>query len=177
DIRTLKIVPLFTADGRTYVANVYTTVHETFPLIALVTVYIGSGGGEPVPVEREPSEEVPSDSSSSNYIVELTLSPPFFSDFSNTTLCIVEDVYNSKLYYYTVEESVDKRIKRIWVSLPGWVSQRGFVYLTVYRCGEDWDELGRISGIFLSPAEYNVTYSLKYPRIITIYSFRYYDPY
>ncbi|MEM4501392.1 MAG: hypothetical protein QW512_04600, partial [Thermofilaceae archaeon] len=175
-ISVVKVVPLFTADGRLYVANVYTTVHETFPLIALVTVYIGSGGGEPVPAEAG-SEEVLSGSSSSNYIVELTLSPPFFSDFSNTTLCIVEDVYNSKLYYYTVEENVTRKVKRIWVSLPGWVAQRGFVYLTMYRCGEDWDELGQISGIFLSPAEYNVTYSLKYPRIITVYSFRYYDPY
>ncbi|MEM4500916.1 MAG: hypothetical protein QW512_02145 [Thermofilaceae archaeon] len=176
-ISVVKVVPLFTADGRLYVANVYTTVHESFPLIALVTVYVDSGGGEPVPVEREPSEEVPSDSSSNNYIVELTLSPPFFSDFSNTTLCIVEDVYSSKLYYYTVEENVTRRIKRIWVSLPGWVSQRGFVYLTITRCGEDWDELSQISGIFLSPGEYNVTYSLRYPRIITVHSFRYYDPY
>ncbi|MEM4501512.1 MAG: LamG domain-containing protein [Thermofilaceae archaeon] len=176
NIRVLKIVPLFTADGRTYVANVYTTVHETLPLTALVTVYVDSGGGEPVPAEAG-SEEVLSGSSSSNYIVELTLSPPWFTDFSNTTLCIVEDVYSSKLYYYTVEENVTRKVKRIWVSLPGWISQRGFVYLTITRCNEDWDELSQISGIFLSPAEYNVTYSLKYPRIITIYSFRYYDPY
>ncbi|MEM4501094.1 MAG: hypothetical protein QW512_03065 [Thermofilaceae archaeon] len=177
NIRVLKIVPLFTVDGRTYVANVYTTPHETVPLTARVVLHVnfGDGGDEPIPIGRD--EEPAGYGSAFDFIVELTLAPPHYTDFSNTTLCIVEDVYNSKLYYYTIEEDVQRRVKRIWVSLPSWVAQRGFVYLTITRCNEDWDELGRISGIFLSPGEYSVEYYLRYPRIITVHSFRYYDPY
>ncbi|MEM4531385.1 MAG: hypothetical protein QXY39_05935 [Thermofilaceae archaeon] len=176
NIRTLKIVPLFTSDGRTYVANVYTTVHETMPLIALVVLHVNFGGGdEPIPIGRG---EEPAYGGSTDFIVELTLAPPVFTDFSNTTLCIVEDATGSTLYYYTVEESVERRVKRIWVRLPSIVAYDGFTYLHIHRCGETWwDDLSKISGIFLSPGEYSVEYYLRYPRIITVYSFRYYDPY